>query len=144
MLHPDHESPPTRVLAAGRNIGTDSRSRAQTRRLWALDDRYSPSVLGHLWTGSLPAARRFQLVDWKQLDFPTRAGLVATVMAVLGALIPPISVMSALVGTALSGTAVHRAHRRRQPNPVARLCLVVSVALVVMIIVGSAIYSGGN
>src|SRR5687767_7919889 len=55
--------------------------------------------------GRLPAARTFPSVAWKQLDFPTRAGLVATVMAVLGALIPPISVISALVAIAFSGTA---------------------------------------
>ena len=84
-------------------------------------------------------------MDWKQqLDFPTRAGLVATVMAILGALIPPISVTSAFVAIALSGTAVERARRRRQSNPVARLCLLVSVALVVLIVVGSAIYGARN
>ena len=65
-------------------------------------------------------------------------------MAVLGALIPPISVMSALVAIAFSGTAVQRARRRRQSNPVAQLCLVVSVAVVALIILGSAIYSAGN
>jgi uncharacterized membrane protein len=83
-------------------------------------------------------------MDWKQLDFPTRAGLVAVVVAILGVLIPPISVLSALVAVAFSATALRRAHRRRQSNPVARLCLVVSVAVVALIILGSAIYSTGN
>jgi NO-binding membrane sensor protein with MHYT domain len=83
-------------------------------------------------------------VDWKQLDFPTRAGLVATVMAVLGALIPPVSVMSALVAIAFSGTALWRARRRGQSNRVARLCLVVSVVLVAVVVIGSAIYSSAN
>ncbi len=83
-------------------------------------------------------------MDWKQLDFPTRAGLVATVVAIVGVVIPPISVMSALVAVAFSATAVRRARRRRQSNPVARLCLVVSGALVALIILGNAIYSAGN
>jgi uncharacterized membrane protein YidH (DUF202 family) len=83
-------------------------------------------------------------MDWKQLDFPTRAGLVATVMAILGVIVPPISVASALVAIAFSGTAVARARRRQQPNPVARLCLLASVALVVLIVVGSAIYSAAS
>jgi uncharacterized membrane protein YidH (DUF202 family) len=80
-------------------------------------------------------------MDWKQLDFPTRAGFVATVMAVLGVLIPPISVSSALVAIAFSATAVQRAHRRRQSNPVAKICLSVSAGLVALIVIGSAIYS---
>ncbi len=92
----------------------------------------------------LRVASTFFVMNWKQLDFPTRAGVVATVMAILGALIPPISVTSALVAIAFSGTAVHRAHRRRQSNPVARTCLVVSVALVVVVVLGSAIYAAGN
>jgi hypothetical protein len=84
------------------------------------------------------------LMDWKRLDFPTRAGLVATVMAILGALIPPISVASAFVAIAFSGTAVQLARRRGQSNRVARLCLVVSIALVVVILLGSAIYGAGT
>ena len=79
-------------------------------------------------------------MDWKQLDFPTRAGFVATVMGVLGALIPPLGVASALVAIAFSGTAALRARRRRRPNPVARLCLVVSIAVVLVILLGSAAY----
>lgn len=84
------------------------------------------------------------VVDLKQFDFPTRAGLVASVMAILGVLIPPISVTSALVAIAFSGTAWHRARRRGESNPVARFCLFGCGALVVFIIVGNALYGAGN
>jgi hypothetical protein len=84
------------------------------------------------------------VVDFKQLDFPTRAGLVASVTAILGVLIPPISVASALVAIAFSGTAWWRAHQRGEANPVARLCLLGCVALVTLIIVGSALYNAAS
>ncbi len=80
-------------------------------------------------------------MDWRQLDFPTRAGFIATVMAVLGVLIPPISVASAFVSIVFSGTAVARAHRRHERNRVALICLAVAVGLIVLILVGSAIYA---
>ncbi|MEP7201935.1 MAG: hypothetical protein ABI894_04955 [Ilumatobacteraceae bacterium] len=83
-------------------------------------------------------------MDWRQLDFPTRAAFVATVMALLGVLVPPISVASALIAIAFSGSAVHRARRRRERNRVALICLAVSGGLVVLVIVGSAIYSAGT
>jgi len=84
------------------------------------------------------------MVDFKQLDFPTRAGLVASVTAILGVLIPPIAVMSALVAIAFSGTAWWRAHRWAEPNPVARFCFLGCVALLVLIFVGSALYNAAN
>lgn len=84
------------------------------------------------------------MVDFKQLDFPTRVGLIATVVAVLGVLIPPISVVSALVAIAFSGIAWWRAHQRGEANPVARFCLLGCVALVAVIIVGNAFYSANN
>jgi hypothetical protein len=83
-------------------------------------------------------------VDRRRLDFPTRAGVVATVMAVLGVLIPPIGVASALAAIAFAGTAVSRARRRRERNGVALLCLAVSAGLIVLIVVGNAIYSAGT
>ena len=83
-------------------------------------------------------------MNWKQLDFPTRAGLVASVMALIGAPIPPVSVMSAFVAIAFSATAWQRARRRGQSNPVARLCLLGCVGLAAVIIVGSALYSAGS
>ena len=83
-------------------------------------------------------------MTWTQLDFPTRAGLVAAVFAVVAVLIPPISVMSGVVAIAFSGTALQRSRRLRKPNPVAKLCLLGSIALVGLIILGSAIYSAGS
>jgi hypothetical protein len=80
-------------------------------------------------------------MEWRELDFPTRAGVVAVVIAVVAVVVPPISVTSAVVAAVLSGTAIRRAHRRAEPNRIARLCLAVSVGLIVLIIVGSAIYA---
>ena len=96
--------------------------------------------MAKLWSAPLYSAA----VDWRQLDFPTRAGFVAVVIAVLGVLVPPISVTIAVVAIAFSGTAVSRAHRRRERNRVALLCLAVSVGLIILIVVGSAIYAAGN
>ena len=84
------------------------------------------------------------VVDWKQLDLPTRAGFVASVMAVLGVLVPPISLASALVAIAFSGVGWQRARHRGETNSVAKFCLAGCVALVVVVIVGSAIYSAAN
>ena len=83
-------------------------------------------------------------MDWRQLDLPTKVGLVATVLAVLGVVLPPIGVSSALVAIAFSGTAVYRAHRVGTRNRAALLCLAVSSGLVVLVVVGSAIYAVGN
>jgi hypothetical protein len=134
--------------ATQRDTAMASQSITARRAQPAVGDARWPPCVDAFWdtrgTRSAACNSYISLVEWKQLDFPTRAGLVATVMAVLGALIPPISVMSALVAIAFSGTAVQRARRRRQSNPVARLCLVVSVAVVALIIVGSAIFSAGN
>lgn len=83
-------------------------------------------------------------MDWRRLDFATRAGFVATAMAVLGVLVPPISMASALAAIGFSGTALLRSRRRGSPNRVALLCLVVSVGLIVLVVLGSAIYAAGN
>ena len=83
-------------------------------------------------------------VEWRQLDFPTRAGFVASVMAVLGVLIPPISLASAVVAIAFSGTAVWRARKVGARNRVALACLAASAGLLVLVVVGSAIYAVGN
>jgi hypothetical protein len=80
-------------------------------------------------------------MEWKQLDLLTRAGFVATVMAVLGVLVPPVSLASALVAIVCSGVAVVRARRSATENRVAVWCLRVSIALVVLVAVGSAIYA---
>jgi hypothetical protein len=78
---------------------------------------------------------------WRQLDVPTRVGVVATVIAVSGASIPPLGVASAVVAIGFSATAVLRGRRRNQSNRVALICLVVSIGLIVLIIIGNAIYA---
>jgi len=83
-------------------------------------------------------------VAWKQLDLPTRVGFVASVVAAVGILIPPLSLLSAVVAIVCSGIGWQRAHRRQESNPVAKFCFVGCVALVVLVVVGSAIYSAAN
>jgi hypothetical protein len=80
-------------------------------------------------------------MDWRGLDLPTKAAVVATAMAVLGALVPPLGVASAVVGAACSAVAVSHARRRGERNRVALICLVVSLAVVVLVVVGNAIYA---
>jgi hypothetical protein len=108
------------------------------------DDRETQWVFRHLRARVVPRPPYGVPVDWRQLDFPSRAGLVATVLAILGVVVPPISVASALVAIAFSGTAVHRAHRGGTRNRVALLCVGVSVGLVVVVVVGNVIYAAGN
>lgn len=83
-------------------------------------------------------------MDWRRLDFPTRAGFVATVMAVLAVVIPPVSVVSSVVAIAYSKTAVGRARRAGSANRVAVACLAVSAGMLVLIVIGSAIYAAGS
>ncbi len=65
-------------------------------------------------------------------------------MAVLGVIVPPISLASAVVAIAFSGIGWQRARHRGEANPVAKFCFAGCLALVVVIIVGSAIYSAAN
>ncbi|MGZ8748431.1 MAG: hypothetical protein ACXWZ2_15835 [Mycobacterium sp.] len=88
--------------------------------------------------------RTLTRVNWTQLDFPTRAGFIATIMAILGVLVPPASVASACVAIAFSGFGWQRSRRRGESNRVARLCAIGCTALVVLIIVGSAVYGAAN
>jgi hypothetical protein len=83
-------------------------------------------------------------VNWAQLDFPTRAGFVATIMAVLGVLVPPVSVASACVAIAFSGVGWQRSRRRGEANLVARTCTIGCAALVGLIVVGSAVYGAAD
>ncbi|MGF1600300.1 MAG: hypothetical protein ACFCVK_25945 [Acidimicrobiales bacterium] len=78
---------------------------------------------------------------WQRLDFPTRAGVVATVLAVLGVLIPPIGVTSGVVAIVFSAVAAYRARGSRRSNPVAKICLAVSAGLIVLVVAGNAIYA---
>ena len=72
----------------------------------------------------------------------TRAGLVATAIAALTLFVPPISVASAVVGLACSGTAWAGAARRHADDPTARRCTIGCAALLVVVIAGSAILAG--
>ena len=74
----------------------------------------------------------------------TKAGLVATGLAAPAVLIPPIGVACALLAMACSGAAVYRARRAGARNRVALLSLAVSTGLVVLVVIGSAIYAAGN
>ena len=87
-------------------------------------------------------ARRAPM-NWRELDFATRAGVVAAAMAVLGLVIPPLGLSSALVAIAFSSVGWRRSHRRGQPNPVALFCIAGCVALVIMVVGGSALYAAG-
>lgn len=83
-------------------------------------------------------------VDGRPLDALTKAGLVAAVLAVPTLLIPPIGVACTLVAIACSGAAVYQARRAGVRNRVALLSLAVSAGLVVLVLIGSAIYAAGN
>ena len=80
-------------------------------------------------------------MEWKRLDLLTRTAFVATVIAVLGVVVPPVSLVGAVVAIACSGAAVVRARRSATENRVAVWCLRVSIGLVVLVVVGSAIYA---
>jgi uncharacterized membrane protein YidH (DUF202 family) len=79
-------------------------------------------------------------VDWAQLDLPTRAAFVATVIAVIAVVVPIFSVASSVVAVTYASVALTRARRRGEPNAVARWCLVAAVALVVVLVVGNLVY----
>ncbi|MDH4144516.1 MAG: hypothetical protein OEY23_05030 [Acidimicrobiia bacterium] len=83
-------------------------------------------------------------MDWAELDLPTRVGAVATIIAVLGLLVPPIGLASACVGGVVSGTAWRRSRRRGTSNRTASLCTIGCAALVVLIVVGNLVYAAAN
>jgi hypothetical protein len=83
-------------------------------------------------------------VNWAQLDFPTRAGFIATIMAILGVLVPPTGLASACVAIAFSGVGWQRSRRRGESNRVARRCAIGCTALVVFVVIGSAVYGAAN
>lgn len=83
-------------------------------------------------------------MDWQQLDVPTRAGVVASIMAVVGMMAPPLGITSALVAMAFSGVGWRRSHKLGHANPVARFCLLGSLALIVLVVGGNALYGSAN
>ena len=90
---------------------------------------------------NLPRLPYRMTMNWSQLDFATRAGVVASVMALLGVLVPPFGIASALVAIAFSAVGWGRAHRQGNPNPVARFCLLGCLALIVLVVGGNAVYA---
>ena len=62
-------------------------------------------------------------------------------MALVGALVPLLSVAAATVAIVFSGVALWRARTRGEPNPVARVCLFGSLGLIAFLVIGNAIYS---
>ena len=81
---------------------------------------------------------------WNNADGLTRGGAVATTLAVLGIVVPPLGLAAALVGIVLSALAMRRSVARRERNQVARICLLVCAVLFVFVIVGNAIYAARN
>ena len=80
-------------------------------------------------------------MERQQHDVLTRAAVVATTMAVLGVVIPPVSIVFAVVAIVCSAMAMVRARRTGTTAPLARRCLLISVALIVAVVVGNAIYA---
>ena len=83
-------------------------------------------------------------MDWRRADAPTKAGVVATVLAVLGIAFPLLGAGAALVAVACSTVAVVGARRREESNRVAVICLAISVGLIVLVVIGSVIYGSTN
>ncbi len=83
-------------------------------------------------------------MNWQQLEPSTKAAVVATVAAVVTALVPPISMAIAVLAIVISGTAVIRHRGDQVQQRVARTCLVASTTLVALVVIGSAIYAAGN
>lgn len=83
-------------------------------------------------------------VNWPLLDFPTRAGFIAGVMALIGLIVPPLAIASAVVAIGFSGIGWQRSRKRGQVNLVAKSVLLASAALIVLVVVGNAIYAAGR
>ncbi len=83
-------------------------------------------------------------MDWSQFDIPTRAAVVAAIMALLSLVIPPISVASALVSVGFSAFAWQRSRSRGESNRAARLVFLGGLAFIALIVAGNAIYSANN
>ena len=81
-------------------------------------------------------------MNWAELDTPTRVGFVATVMAVLGILFPPVGPAFALVAIVFSAIGWQRSRSRGETNRVAQVCTLGCAALLTLVVVGSVIYAG--
>ena len=83
-------------------------------------------------------------MNWQELDFPTRAGFIAAVVAVVSLIIPPIFLVSAIVAIGFSAVGWQRSRQRGQANPVAMYVVFASVALIALVVVGNVIYASAN
>ena len=78
---------------------------------------------------------------WDRLDTTTRVAFVFTMSALVGVLVPPVSVALGLVAIIVSAIAWWNSHRRGAPDQVAQRCLLGSLALVTIVVVGNVIYA---
>ncbi|MEP1123644.1 MAG: hypothetical protein ABJH68_07120 [Ilumatobacter sp.] len=62
-------------------------------------------------------------------------------MAVIGLILPPPAIASAVVVIGFSGVGWRRARQRDEANPVAGSVLLASALLIVLVVVGSSIYA---
>ncbi len=83
-------------------------------------------------------------MNWQELDFPTRAGFIAAVVAVVSLIVPPIFLVSTVVAVGFSGVGWQRSRQRGQANPVAKYVVLASAALIVLIVAGNLIYRTAN
>ncbi len=83
-------------------------------------------------------------MNWQELDFPTRAGFIAGVMALIGLIVPPLAMASAVIAIGFSGVGWQRSRQRDDANPVARSVLLASALLIVLVVVGNAVYAAAG
>jgi membrane-anchored protein YejM (alkaline phosphatase superfamily) len=83
-------------------------------------------------------------MDWSQFDIPTRVAVVAAVVALLGLVIPPISLASAVAAVGFSAWAWQRSRSRGESNRAARLVCLGGLAFIALVVAGNAIYSANN
>ena len=83
-------------------------------------------------------------MNWQELDFPTRAGFIAGVMALIGLIVPPLAMASAVIAVGFSSVGWQRSQQRDEANRVARSILLASALLIVLVVVGNAIYAAAG
>ena len=84
------------------------------------------------------------MAGWKELDSLSRAAVVAAVAAVVLLVVPPLSVLTAAVAAILSALALRSARSSGAATRTQGICLAASLGLIVVVVVGSALYAGAN
>ena len=82
-------------------------------------------------------------MNWQELDGPTRAACIAAAIAVVGLLVPPLSVASAVVAIVCSGVGWRRSRKCGRNNAVAKAVLLSCTGLILLIVIGSALLAAG-